>query len=105
MQGLRCLKYRYGSTGALPIAFSEKVQYPRLTLQRLPALIETKGKEVAQLENELSVLREILNRTWIKADELSRLKVQCECLQKKIDDELKRAEQSQPVEDIPDKAA
>lgn len=105
VEGLNGLKYRYGSTGALPIAFSEKVQYPGLTLQRLPALIETKGKEIAQLENELPVLREILNRTWSKTDELSRLKVQCEALQKKIDDELKKAENSQPVADITDKAA
>lgn len=95
VEGLSGLKYRYGSTGALPIAFSEKVQYPKFTLQRLPAMIEAKDKEIAQLENELPVLREIINRTWSKADELSRLKVQCEALQKKIDDELKKAEQPQ----------
>ena len=105
VEGLSGLKYRNGQTGALPLAFADKVQYPRLTLLRLPALIETKGKEIAQLEKELPMLREILNRTWSKTDELATLKVHCEALQKKIDDELKKAENTQSVADITDKAA
>ena len=105
VEGLSGIKYRYGLTGALPIAFSEKVQYPKLTLQRLPTMIEAKDKEILKLENELPILQDILNRTWSKSEELSSLKVQCETIQKKIDEELRRAEQPHSVTEITDNAA
>ena len=97
VEGLDGMKYRYGMTGALPLAFADKVQYPEMTLQRLPSIIESQKKKIARLEDELPVLREIISRSWGKTDELARLKAECEALRRKIDDELKQAEQ--PHED------
>ncbi len=53
VEGLDGLKYRFGISGALPLSFEEKAQYPRLTLQKLPSLIEGQCKQIAQLEKEL----------------------------------------------------
>ena len=107
VEGLSGLKYRHGQTGALPLAFVDKVQYPKMTLQRLPSIIEGKRKEIQRLEGEQPVLREIIGRSWSKADELARLKAECDALQNKIDEDLKKAEQAHsghgditgPVED------
>lgn len=68
-------------------------------------MIEAKDKEILKLENELPILQDILNRTWSKSEELSSLKVQCETIQKKIDEELRRAEQPHSVTEITDNAA
>lgn len=95
VEGLSGLKYRNGQTGALPLAFADKVQYPKMTLQRLPSIIEGKRKEIQRLESEQPVLREIIGRSWSKADELARLKSECDALQHKIEEELKRAEHPQ----------
>ncbi len=95
VEGLSGLKYRNGQTGALPLAFADKVQYPKMTLQRLPSIIEGKRKEIQRLEGEQPVLREIIGRSWSKADELARLKSKCDALQHKIEEELKKAEHPQ----------
>ena len=92
VEGLDGMKYRYGMTGALPLAFADKIQYPAMTLQRLPSIIESQKKKIARLEDELPVLREIISRSWGKTDELAKLKAECEALRRKIDDELKQAE-------------
>ncbi len=99
VEGVSGLKYRYGQTGALPLAFADKVQYPKMTLQRLPSIIEGKHKDIERLEAEQPVLREIIGRTWSKTDELARLKAECDALQRKIEEELKKAEQPQVVTD------
>ncbi len=97
------MKYRYGITGALPLAFADKVQYPAMTLQRLPSIIENQRKKIARLEGELPVLMEIIGRSWSKADELARLKAECEALRRKIENDLKQSEQ--PQEDSAAEAA
>ena len=66
-----------------------------MTLQRLPSIIEGKRKEIQRLEGEQPVLREIIGRSWSKADELARLKSKCDALQHKIEEELKKAEHPQ----------
>ncbi len=88
VEGLDGMKYRYGITGALPLAFADKVQYPAMTLQRLPSIIENQRKKIARLEGELPVLMEIIGRSWSKADELARLKAECEALRRKIENDL-----------------
>ncbi len=95
VEGLSGLKYRNGQTGALPLAFADKVQYPKMTLQRLPSIIEGKRKEIQRLEGEQPVLREIIGHSWSKAGELARLKSECDALQRKIEEELKKAEHPQ----------
>lgn len=103
VEGLDGMKYRYGITGALPLAFADKVQYPAMTLQRLPSIIENQRKKIARLEGELPVLMEIIGRSWSKADELARLKAECEALRRKIENDLKQSEQ--PQEDSAAEAA
>ena len=103
VEGLDGMKYRYGITGALPLAFADKVQYPAMTLQRLPSIIENQRKKIARLEGELPILMEIIGRSWSKADELARLKAECEALRRKIENDLKQSEQ--PQEDSAAEAA
>ncbi|MCM1312850.1 MAG: N-6 DNA methylase [Roseburia sp.] len=105
VEGLDGLKYRFGISGALPLSFEEKVQYPRLTLQKLPSLIEGQCKQIAQLEKELPVLQEITARQWSKSEELASLKQECEALQHRIDEELKKAERSQTEVSASEQAA
>lgn len=49
VEGLDGMKYRYGMTGALPLAFTDKVQYPEMTLQRLPSIIESQKRRLPDL--------------------------------------------------------
>lgn len=44
-----------------------------MTLQCLPSIIEGKRKEIQRLDGEQPMLREIIGRSWSKADELARL--------------------------------
>lgn len=45
VEGLSGLKYSHVQTGASSLAFVDKVQYPKMTFQRLPSIIdgETQG--------------------------------------------------------------
>lgn len=92
VEGVSGLKYRCGLTGALPLGFVESAQYPQVALNKLPSLIEKQQKTVEQIESEIPVLQEIASRRWSKADELSRLKLECKELQRRIDESLQEAE-------------
>ncbi len=94
VEGVSGLKYRCGLSGALPLGFAESAQYPKNSLARLPELIDKQHKQATQYESEIPTLQEIISRKWNKADELSRLKVECKELQRKIDQSLKEAERS-----------
>lgn len=92
VEGVSGLKYRCGLSGALPLGFAESAQYPQTSLNKLPDLIEKQRKQAAQLENEIPTLQKIADRIWSKADELTRLKLECKELQRKIDESLKEVE-------------
>ena len=76
------------------MSFAESVAYPQATLERLPSMIERQQKHLAQLESELPTLGEIVARQWSRTEELAALRSEREALQKRIDDTLKQAEQS-----------
>lgn len=101
VEGISGLKYRCGLTGALPLGFVESARYPQSALDKLPSLIEKQQKTVEQIESEIPVLQEIVNRRWSKADELSRLKLECKELQRRIDESLKEAELPQTNPETP----
>lgn len=108
VEGTGGLKYRCGVSGALPLGFVESAQYPKTTLDKLPSIIDNQQKKIAKLQSELPVLQEIVSRRWSKADELARLKQECNNLQQRIDESLKEAEQSQsplPGKEAIDRAA
>ena len=92
VEGISGLKYRCGLSGALPLGFVDSTHYPQAALDKLPGLIDKEHQLTAKLESEIPVLQEIANRRWSKADELSRLKLECKELQRKIDESLKEAE-------------
>ena len=92
VEGISGLKYRCGLSGALPLGFVDSAHYPQAALDKLPGLIDKEHQLTAKLESEIPVLQEIANRRWSKADELSRLKLECKELQRKIDESLKEAE-------------
>lgn len=92
VEGISGLKYRCGLSGALPLGFVDSAHYPQAALDKLPCLIDKEHQLTAKLESEIPVLQEIANRRWSKADELSRLKLECKELQRKIDESLKEAE-------------
>lgn len=92
VEGISGLKYRCGVSGALPLGFADSAHYPQAALDKLPGLIDKERRLTAKLESEIPVLQEIVNRRWNKADELSRLKLECKELQRKIDESLKEAE-------------
>lgn len=89
--GVSGLKYRCGLTGALPLGFVESAQYPQSALNKLPELIGKQREKAERFESEIPTLQKLLGRQWSKADELSRLKLECKELQRKIDESLKEA--------------
>lgn len=95
VEGLSGLKYRYGMSGALPLSFAESANYPQMTLEKLPVLVEKQQKQIKKLESDILVLQEITNRTWSKTAELAKLKQECRDLQTKIDASLKATEHPQ----------
>ncbi len=98
VEGISGLKYCCGVSGALPLGYADSAHYPQAALDKLPGLIDKEHKLAAKLESEIPVLQEIANRQWSKADELSRLKLECKELQRKIDEDLKDAEHSRAEE-------
>ena len=71
-------------------------------------MIEEQRQKIAKLESEIPALQGIIARKWSKADELARLKQECNALQHRIDESMKEAERTQPVlseHEATDKAA
>lgn len=97
VEGVSGLKYRCGISGALPLGFVESSRYPQAALEKLPGMIEEQRQKIAKLESELPALQGIIARKWSKADELARLKQECNALQHRIDESMKEAERTQPV--------
>lgn len=92
VEGKSGLKYRCGTTGALPLGFKQSAEYPFETLSRIGDLVARKEKEIERMKAEIPVLQGILSREWPKSEELSRLKTECSLLQKRIDESLKENE-------------
>lgn len=108
VEGVSGLKYRCGISGALPLGFVESSRYPQAALARLPGMIEEQRQKIAKLESEIPALQGIIARKWSKADELARLKQECNALQHRIDESMKEAERTQPAlseHEATDKAA
>ena len=97
VEGVSGLKYRCGISGALPLGFVESSRYPQAALAKLPGMIEEQRQKIAKLESEIPALQGIIARKWSKADELARLKQECNALQHRIDESKKEAERTQPV--------
>lgn len=105
IEGASGLKYRCSQSGALPLSFAEAAAYPCAVMERMPARIAEKEKEITKLRKEMPVLEEIISRKWPKTPELETLKAQCRELQQKIEEDLKNAEKGiSPSDSIsPDK--
>lgn len=97
VEGVSGLKYRCGISGALPLGFVESSRYPQAALAKLPGMIEEQRQKIAKLESEIPTLEAIIARKWSKADELARLKQECNALQHRIDESMKEAERTQPA--------
>ena len=97
VEGVSGLKYRCGISGALPLGFVESSRYPQAALEKLPGMIEEQRQKIAKLESEIPTLETIIARKWSKADELARLKQECNALQHRIDESMKEAERTQPA--------
>ena len=108
VEGVSGLKYRCGISGALPLGFVESSRYPQAALAKLPGMIEEQRQKIAKLESEIPTLETIIARKWSKADELARLKQECNALQHRIDESMKEAERTQSAlseHEATDKAA
>ena len=108
VEGVSGLKYRCGISGALPLGFVESSRYPQAALAKLPGMIEEQRQKIAKLESEIPALQGIIARRWSKADELARLKQECNALQHRIDESMKEAERTQSAlseHEATDKAA
>ena len=108
VEGVSGLKYRCGISGALPMGFVESSRYPQAALAKLPGMIEEQRQKIAKLESEIPALQGIIARKWSKADELARLKQECNALQHRIDESMKEAERTQSAlseHEATDKAA
>lgn len=81
IEGVSGLKYRCSQSGALPLSFVEAAAYPYAVMERMPARIAEKEKDITRLREEIPVLEEIIGRRWSKAPELETLKAQCRELQ------------------------
>ena len=60
-------------------------------------MIEEQREEIDKLDSERPTFSSIIARKWSKADELARLKQECNALQHRIDESMKEAERTQPV--------
>ena len=108
VEGVSGLKYRCGISGALPLGFVESSRYPQAALAKPPGMIEEQRQKIAKLESEIPALQGIIARKWSKADELARLKQECNALQHRIDESMKEAERTQSAlseHEATDKAA
>lgn len=103
VEGLSGLKYKCGLSGALPLSFTESADYPKTTLEKIPALISRQQQQIDKLANELPTLQQIAARQWNKSGELSALKQECSELQNRIDESLKQVDQ-QPIPAVDDAA-
>lgn len=103
VEGVSGLKYKCGLSGALPLSFTESVDYPKVTLEKMPTLISSQQKQIDRLRNEIPTLQQIVARQWNKSEELSTLKQECSELQNRIDESLKQADQ-QPTPAVDDAA-
>lgn len=90
VEGVSGLKYRCGISGALPLGFVESSRYPQAALAKLPGMIEEQRQKIAKLESEIPALQGIIAHKWSKADELARLKQECNALQHRIDESMER---------------
>jgi hypothetical protein len=99
IEGVSGLKYRCSQYGALPLSFVEAAAYPYAVMERMPARIAEKEKDITRLREEIPVLEEIIGRRWSKAPELETLKAQCRELQQKIEEDLKNAEKGISLSD------
>lgn len=100
--------FSYPLSGALPLGFVESSRYPQAALAKLPGMIEEQRQKIAKLESEIPALQGIIARKWSKADELARLKQECNALQHRIDESMKEAERTQSAlseHEATDKAA
>ena len=99
VEGKSGLKYKCGMSGSLPPSFAAAATFPQATLENIPKLMERQRERKQHLENEITTLRQVIERQWGKAEELKRLKQECKELQERIDRTLKEAEQ--PTEAVP----
>lgn len=101
VEGKSGLKYKCGLSGALPPSFAGAAQYPKATLENIPALMERQTERKKHLEEEISTLQQVMGRHWGKEEELKRLKQECKVLQERIDRTLKEAEHPSLTEAVP----
>lgn len=101
VEGKSGLKYRYGTSGSLPLSFKLAAEYPVTTMQTIGDLITRRNKEIARMESEFPTLRKIMSNVWSKTEELAKLKAECKSLQESIDKSLQETEDAL----ITDKAA
>ena len=76
-------------------------------LEKLPAYIELEQKKIAEIQNDLPVLQEVLNGTWSKESRLSELKTELASVERKIHLSMKETknepeEQSEKQKKSPD---
>lgn len=68
-------------------------------LERIPKLIEQYKTANEKLEQDLPVLRQVVNSTWKKEDELKELKTEVAALERKIQLSLTPQQNEQPIEE------
>ncbi|MBP6662422.1 MAG: DNA methylase, partial [Paludibacter sp.] len=83
VQGEGNIKYTYNNG---IIAKDEKLASMNFlnALEKLPAYIELEQKKIAEIQNDLPVLQEVLNGTWSKESRLSELKTELASVERKI---------------------
>ena len=106
VQGEGNIKYTYNNG---IIAKDEKLASMNFlnALEKLPAYIELEQKKIAEIQNDLPVLQEVLNGTWSKESRLSELKTELASVERKIHLSMKETknepeEQSEKQKKSPD---
>ena len=106
IQGEGNIKYTYNNG---IIAKDEKLASMNFlnALEKLPAYIELEQKKIAEIQNDLPVLQEVLNGTWSKESRLSELKTELASVERKIHLSMKETknepeEQSEKQKKSPD---
>nr|WP_233551684.1 hypothetical protein [Parabacteroides sp. AF48-14] len=103
VEGLDGIKYTYNNGY---IAKDPKLAVMNFinALERIPAMIEKREKENAELSKDIPILREIVAASWPKDAEIKRLNEELATLNRKIQLTIKPAGGSDGTPDLPRKA-
>lgn len=101
VEGSKGLYYTYnnGDIATDPLLASKNFLN---ALEKIPGLMDKEQKNSMEMEKDLPILREVVNSTWRKEDDLQKLKSDLAALERQIQLTLSPMEQNSSASELPD---